>query len=785
MARNPRRLRRRRRTIHFRQIVSKTHVGGDLLQVVNVAEEVTELDAATAHLAATMRTLLDEEVGRQEIHRPLPIAVRWSPSGRPIQGAAAAAETMRLSGGDVTEVAELIRQRVLPQRQLVVLGAPGAGKSILALLLAHNLVRQREPTDPVPVLLPLSSWRPEIDLHTWMAKRILAFCPDLATDYDPDITRSLVKHQRVMPVLDGLDELPGPLHASAIEAIDKTVADGVPLLVTCRSVEYQHAVITSGQYFTRAAVVELEPIAAPEAIRFLQASATVEDTRWDAVAKHLQREPDSSLSVVLSSPLMLFLARTAYRPGTTDPVELLDPARFKSRNNVEDHLLDVYLPTVYAVSAGSRYKHKKVKSWFEFMARRMHNHDTVDFTWRQVHSPITVPLFAMVCSLLCGWFSYLFFGPGDALLGIVSAGLLCGVAAHWVRRSGMGERDEAHDDPATTLGRHAIVSVLGCSLGACLAAASVTYWLRVTVGVTSQIAWTYGIAAGLGLGCAILLGSNWGSYTVSLLWYRLTNRLPWRLRRFLEEAHRLGVLRLTGSRYQFRHLRLLERLSKHTWSYESNETTEPTNIPSSRQWRKAARPMAAYLTLLGVAFATIVAFIAAAVQTSSNPSLGYLSGDKPTRTNSPMCLIGDGTDPSTTCVENDVSLTWRLSASSRANTVLAPISREITPVPQGFVGTPSDRPIRTLGGDLRMAGCTHASIQIEAIVAGIPLEPIVLKSTASPTSAWSEVPKGPQSIPTVEIKLRRLDNLPCVLDFIWNEPGINFDPYAQVRRRLT
>jgi len=60
--------------------------------------------------------------------------------------------------GDVGEITAAFRG--LPPRQLVVLGEPGAGKSVLAVLLTRGLLGERRPDDPVPVLLPVASWNP-------------------------------------------------------------------------------------------------------------------------------------------------------------------------------------------------------------------------------------------------------------------------------------------------------------------------------------------------------------------------------------------------------------------------------------------------------------------------------------------------------------------------------------------------------------------------------------------------------------------------------------------------
>ncbi len=64
------------------------------------------------------------------------------------------------------------------------------------------------------------------------------------------------------------------------------------------------------------------------------------------------------------------------------------------------------------------------------------------------------------------------------------------------------------------------------------------------------------------IGAISVAGSaSWTHFAVGRAWYGLTGRLPWRLMTYLEDAHKLGVLRQAGPVYQFRHARLRERLS--------------------------------------------------------------------------------------------------------------------------------------------------------------------------------------------------------------------------------
>ncbi|MFF5185955.1 hypothetical protein ACFY30_19645 [Streptomyces sp. NPDC000345] len=66
------------------------------------------------------------------------------------------------------------------------------------------------------------------------------------------------------------------------------------------------------------------------------------------------------------------------------------------------------------------------------------------------------------------------------------------------------------------------------------------------------------------MGTSALALSAWGRLGTARIWLAVTGRAPWRLMRFLEDAHRRGVLRHSGALYEFRHVRLQERLAART-----------------------------------------------------------------------------------------------------------------------------------------------------------------------------------------------------------------------------
>jgi NACHT domain len=403
-------------------------------------DDAARLGQAAEKLAKAVTDQWEAEAALRALRRPAPLQLAWSTTDRPV---AAPAETIvgdTITGravrlrlhGHLDEVAE--KFLALPHRRLVVLGEPGAGKTVLAMLLTLELLARRQPHQPVPVLLSLSSWNPTSEhLHTWVARR-------LGEDYRLIAAQQLVTGRRVLPILDGLDELPEPLRPTAIGELDRARANR-PLVLTCRSQEYQQAVAAGGGALAAAAVVELQPVTAAEAIAFLWAAAAPAPERWDRVAAHLHTAPDGALAAALSTPLMVALARTIYASPGRDPSELVGLAQAGGQAAVEGQLLEEFIPAAFAAvppapgipaAPRRRWDPESAKRWLTVLATHLRRHRTRDLAWwqlprlvpqrarRRVVGPGAGLLVALLLGLLVGLLVGL---PGGVMAGIV-AGLL-------------------------------------------------------------------------------------------------------------------------------------------------------------------------------------------------------------------------------------------------------------------------------------------------------------------------------------------------------------------------
>jgi DNA polymerase III delta prime subunit len=204
--------------------------------------------------------------------------------------------------------------RRLARRRLVIVGEPGMGKTTLAVLLVRELLDHAEPHDPVPVLLSMSSWRPDAEsLYEWLARRLAEDYPALrATAFGPDAAHSLATQRRILPILDGLDELPAPTRPKIIIRLNEVAAD--PLVLTCRTTEYEAAVAAPrGDVLTAGAVIEPNPLTPADAAAYVTGCVPPRTRNgWPDLLAAVNSDPKAPIAHALSTPLALWLLRKVY-----------------------------------------------------------------------------------------------------------------------------------------------------------------------------------------------------------------------------------------------------------------------------------------------------------------------------------------------------------------------------------------------------------------------------------------------------------------------------------------
>ncbi|MFF2898615.1 helix-turn-helix domain-containing protein [Streptomyces sp. NPDC057966] len=381
-----------------------------------LAPERDALSGMARLLARAVAARWRDEEAWWRIQDPFPMPVRFRaapdqltdrwPAIR-VLGANATATPLDLSGG-LVDIVEIYRR--IPSGRLVVLGRPGSGKSILTRRFVLDQLAALEPTEPVPVIFSISGWNPGTQaLGDWLVDQLVRDHPFLAAPAPGggSLASALVYAVRILPVLDGFDEMAEGLRGLALVMLNTT---SFPLVLTSRSAEYARAVEETEKVLHAAAVIELTDLDLDDVGDYLirnspRASSTnPAETAWAVVLRALHEEPASPLATVLRNPLMVSLASTIYSdaPGH-DPSALLDTERLDSEGALEEHLLDSFIATAYRTRPddGRRgwphrgFAPERARHWLGYLARHLRQRDTSDLAWWHLGS--TVSRFSRLC----------------------------------------------------------------------------------------------------------------------------------------------------------------------------------------------------------------------------------------------------------------------------------------------------------------------------------------------------------------------------------------------------
>ncbi|MEV4324162.1 NACHT domain-containing protein [Microbispora rosea] len=382
---------------------------------------IEQIDRAERVLRVRVHEQWREEIVMRDLDEPARLPVRWKISGLDVMDQDEHVEGLRLLrswfgfgrvrfDGRTDRMPEMAsRFRKLDRRRLVILGEAGMGKTTLAVLLLRELLKEPQPGDRIPVLLSMSGWDPAAEpVHRWLGRRLRENYPALrAPEFGPDAARGLVAYRRILPVLDGLDELPEAMRPRAVNALN-AASKVDSLILTCRTAEYVTAVnLHDGVALAGAAVIEPRPVKSSDVVSYLRDRlAPGQRADWTGLLSALKADPDGPLPKALSTPLVVWLLHKVYVETRANPAPLCDAGRFPTAAAVTDHLLDNLVQASFAATSPDedpteRHEHdhpfrpqrswdpSEARRWLSFVARQMSEIGTRDFYWWHLHRAIS------------------------------------------------------------------------------------------------------------------------------------------------------------------------------------------------------------------------------------------------------------------------------------------------------------------------------------------------------------------------------------------------------------
>ncbi len=186
---------------------------------------------------------------------------------------------------------------------LLILGAPGTGKTTLLLELARDLLVRAESDEsrPIPVVFNLSSWAVRRQpLSDWLVSEL-----NERSDVPKKLAQQWVKSEQILPLLDGLDEVAAAHREGCVAAINNFRREhGLLQIAVCsRIADYKEL----GTTLRLRNAVEVQPLTRRHVEDYLERVGEPLQGLRAAV------EDDPTVWELLETPLMLWVAMLAYR----------------------------------------------------------------------------------------------------------------------------------------------------------------------------------------------------------------------------------------------------------------------------------------------------------------------------------------------------------------------------------------------------------------------------------------------------------------------------------------
>lgn len=250
-------------------------------------------------------------------------------------------------------------------RSMLILGAPGSGKTTMLLTLARRALQKAgvDPTQPIPVVFNLASWGVNREpIADWLVD-------ELNNKYivPGTVGRPWVENDELLLLLDGLDEVETAHQAECVQAINRFQHEHrMPIIVCARDNEYEPLPVR----LQLQTAVFLRSLTSEQVNDYI---GTVGGPELAPLGQWLQRDP--RLQELAQTPLILNTMLQAYEGVSLTELESLTTREARLR-----YLFDAYVERMFRRGSPQQvFPQEQTIHWLSWLAQGMEQHSQAIF----------------------------------------------------------------------------------------------------------------------------------------------------------------------------------------------------------------------------------------------------------------------------------------------------------------------------------------------------------------------------------------------------------------------
>lgn len=320
-----------------------------------------------------------------------------------------------------------IFERMGDGRTLLILGEPGAGKTITLLKLARRFIEKanKNLSLPIPVVVNLSSWanRPK-PIDKWLVE-------ELKEKYQvsKSLSKSWIEQEQLLLLLDGLDEVKAERRNACVIALNKFLnTHGLTELVVCSRFKDYEAL--SERLQLRSAVY-IQPLISEHINWYLK------DAGEQLSGLKTLLYQDAEIEEFAKTPLILSIMSLTYQNCSLD-----DVMQQLSSSDRYTNLFNSYIERMFQRrKSRQQYSTMQVTTWLIWLAQRMSQASQTVFFIERIQ-PLWLPIpsekiLYQLVTFLMGLLMGGVIGGGigslvnQSLLGLIIGGLSAGLPLVW------------------------------------------------------------------------------------------------------------------------------------------------------------------------------------------------------------------------------------------------------------------------------------------------------------------------------------------------------------------